>query len=173
MNDIYLYTIPIIVRSLGGLKTVLTKASAVINEKGMSESDLIESRLAPDMFPLVRQVQNACDNAKGATARLSGVEAPKFPDTEQTISELIMRIDKTLEFITSVPEASFASAATKPITFPYFPDVTLTGTSYVQEFVLPNFFFHVVTAYDILRKNGVPLKKADYLNNPHFKEPRT
>lgn len=168
MNDIYGYTVPVFIKSLGGLKNVLTKAQTSIKEADKDEAVLLADRLAPDMFPLVKQVQVACDNAKGATARLSGREAPKFDDTEQTIDELIARIDATIEFMHSVPESAFADAATRRIVLPYYADKFMTGLDYAREYALPNFFFHVVTAYGIVRKNGIAIGKADYMNNPTF-----
>ncbi|MHB1163524.1 MAG: DUF1993 domain-containing protein [Minisyncoccota bacterium] len=164
MNDIYTYTVPVFIKSLGGLKNILIKAQDSVKESGRSESDLLADRLAPDMFPLVKQVQVACDNAKGSTARLSGTEAPKFDDTEQTIEELLARIDATVAFLQSVPEATFAEAGTRQIILPYFSDSFMTSLDYAREYALPNFFFHVVTAYGIIRKNGIVIGKADYAN---------
>lgn len=170
MNDIYTFTVPVFVKSLGGLKNVLTKAESFAKETNRSEADFLAERLVPDMFPLAKQVQVACDNAKGATARLAGVEAPKFEDTEQTFTELQSRIDATIAFLQSVPESSFSDAGARQIVLPYFPDKYMTGFDYAREYALPNFFFHVVTAYGIVRKNGVPIGKADYANNPTFRD---
>lgn len=164
MNDIYTYTVPLFIKLLGGVKNVLAKAEAYAKEHGKTDADVLNDRLAEDMFPLVKQVQVACDNAKGATARLAGVEAPKFEDTEQTFAELQARIDKTIEFVQSVPEASFAEAPDRKITMPYFPNKYFTGFDYAREYALPNFMFHVVTAYAIVRKNNVPIGKADFIN---------
>lgn len=168
MNDIYTYTVPVFIKSLGGLKNVLTKAQTSIKEADKDEAVLLADRLASDMFPLIKQVQVACDNAKGATARLSGTEVPTFSDTEQTIDELLARIDATIVFLQSVPESAFADAATRQIILPYYADKFMTGLDYAREYALPNFFFHVVTAYGIIRKNGVAIGKGDYLNNPTF-----
>lgn len=170
MNDIYTYTVPVFVKSLGGLKNVLTKAEAFAKEKGTSDADFLADRLAPDMFPLSQQVQIACDNAKGATARLSGTEAPKFEDSETTFAELQSRIDKTLAFVQSVPESAFASAADRQVVLPYFADKYLTGFDYAREYAIPNFFFHLVTAYALVRKSGAPIGKADYANGINFRD---
>lgn len=170
MNDIYTFTVPVFVKSLGGLKGVLSKAEAFAKEMGMNEEDFLSDKLAPDMFPLVKQVQVACDNAKGATARLAGVEVPKFDDTEKTFAELQARIDKTLEFVQSVPESAFKNAAGRRVTLPYFKDKYITGFDYAREYAIPNFFFHLVTAYGLVRKNGVPIGKADYANRPSFRD---
>jgi hypothetical protein len=170
MNEIYTYTVPVFLNALGGLKNVLTKAQAFAKENSIEDAKMLGDRLAPDMFPLSQQVQIACDNAKGATARLSGTEAPKYEDKEQTFAELLARIDKTVAFIQSVPESAFAGAAERKIVLPYFKDKYLTGFDYAREYALPNFFFHLVTAYGLVRKNGVPIGKADYANQVNFKD---
>lgn len=164
MHELYTFTVPVFIKTLGGLKNVLGKAQAHLADTAGDEATLLADRLAPDMFPLVKQVQVACDNAKGATARLAGVEAPKYEDTEQTINELIARINKTVDFVQSVSEASFKDAAARKVTLPYFPDKYMTGFDYAREYAIPNFFFHVVTAYGIVRKNDVAIGKADYTN---------
>jgi hypothetical protein len=170
MNDIYTYTVPIFIKALGGLKNVLVKAEAFAKEKGMADEQMLADRLAPDMFPLVKQVQSACDNAKGATARLSGTEAPKYEDNEKTFAELIARVDKTVAYVQSVPETAFSGAAERQVTLPYFKDKYLTGFDYAREYALPNFFFHLVTAYALIRKNGVAIGKADYTNGVNFRD---
>jgi len=158
MNDLYKFTIPVFVKMLGGLKTVLVKAE----EAGKQE--ILQDRLAPDMFPFIKQVQVATDNAKGAAARLAGVEIPKFEDTEQTFSELSARIDKTLAFLATISEDMFANASQVKVELPYFPGKFMTGFDYAREYALPNFFFHVAIAYALIRKNGVTIGKADYIN---------
>ncbi len=160
MSPIYMFTVPVFRKSLGGLKVVLEKAKA----HGVDESLLLGDTLAPDMFPFVRQVQIACDNAKGSVARLAGVPIPSFPDTETTIDALIERVTATLTFIDSVPESAFAEAETRQVTLPYFPGKYMTGFDYAREYALPNFFFHVTIAYGLVRKAGVPIGKTDYLN---------
>jgi hypothetical protein len=163
-NDIYAFTVPLFIKMLNAMKHVLEKGEACAAEQGAAASEYLEARLAADMFPLARQVQIASDNAKGGVARLSGVEAPKYEDTETTFAELYARIDKTIAFVQSVPESAFADAATRQVTLPYFPGKYMTGQDYAREYLIPNFLFHVVTAYDILRMKGVPLGKADYMN---------
>lgn len=170
MNEIYTYTVPLFKKMLGGLKNVLAKAEAFAREQGMSESDFLADKLALDMFPLSRQVQIACDNAKGAVARLAGVEAPVMADGETTFAELAARIDATVAFIESVPESAFAEAAERKVVLPYFPDKYMTGFDYAREYVIPNFLFHVVTAYALVRKNNVPIGKGDYVNGLPFRD---
>ena len=170
MNTIYAFTVPAFIKHLGALKTVLNKADALVKEKGMDEKVLLASSLAPDMFPLSRQVQIACDNAKGAVARLANMEVPAKEDTETTIAELMARVDWTLNFIQSVPESAFEGAENLKIVLPYFPDKYLTGFDYAREYAVPNFLFHVVTAYGLVRHAGGALGKADYMNGLPFKD---
>ena len=169
MNELYTYTVPVFVKHLGGLRNILEKSKAHLAQTNGDEKALLADQLYPDMFPLTKQVQIACDNAKGCTARLSGTENPKMEDTEQTLDELIARIDKTLAFVKSVPEASFAGAADRKVSLPYFEGTYFTGFDYAREYAIPNFFFHTVTAYDLIRKNGVPIGKADYMNGLSLK----
>lgn len=161
MDSIYEFTIPVFIKMLGGLKGVLKKAG---EHPELDQTALLNDRLAPDMFPLVKQVQVATDNAKGAAARFSGTEAPKYEDNETTLAELDARIDKTIEYLKSFNKESFANAANIQATFPYFPGKFMNGFDYAREYAIPNFFFHVATAYAIVRKNGVQIGKADYMN---------
>jgi hypothetical protein len=156
----YEFSVPVLLKGLGGLKTILEKAAAA----GVDERALLSDALAPDMFPFVRQVQIACDNAKGAVARLSGQEMPKYEDTEMTLVELIARVEKTMAYVASMTIADFVGAEERTVTLLYFPDTYMTGYDYLREYVLPNFFFHVTTAYAIIRRNGVVIGKMDYLN---------
>ena len=162
MQDIYTYTVPVFIKMLGGLKNILAKAESYAREHKMDDSRLLSDAIIFDMFPLVKQVQVACDNAKSATARLAGIEAPKYEDSEKTFAELSARIDTTVAFLQSVPEVSFADAATRQVTMPFFPGKYMTGFDYAREYAIPNFFFHLTTAYDIVRKNGVPIGKSDF-----------
>lgn len=158
MTELYTFTVPVFTKMLGGLKNVIQKAEAA------GKTEILQDRLAPDMFAFVKQVQVATDNAKGAAARLAGIEIPKYEDTEQTFAELVARIDKTLAFLATVSEDSFAHAATVKVQLPYFPGKFMTGFDYAREYAIPNFFFHVAMAYALVRKNGVPIGKADYIN---------
>ncbi len=170
MNDIYTFTIPIFIKSLGGLEAVLRKAENFVKEKGLAEKDFLAERLAPDMFPLVKQVQVASDNAKGAAARLSGSEAPKFEDREETFEALYSRIAKTVEYLKGITPASFEGAHERKAELPYFPGKHMTGFDYAREYALPNFFFHVTIAYAIIRHKGVDVGKADYTNGLPLKD---
>ncbi|WEK50996.1 MAG: DUF1993 domain-containing protein [Candidatus Kaistia colombiensis] len=162
--SIYEVSIPVFVRSFGNLRAILDKAAAQGAVDGTDPQRLVDARLAPDMLPLAGQIQRASDTAKGAGARLAGVDNPGFADTEATIAELKARIDRTVEFLTSIPPAAFDGSETRTISMRNGA-LQLDGKTYLLRHALPNFFFHVTTAYDILRHNGVALGKADYLGS--------
>jgi hypothetical protein len=152
---------------LTNLSAILDKAQAHVEAKKLDPAALTEFRLFPDMFPMKRQVQVACDAAKGAVARLAGVEVPKHEDTEQTIPELKARIAKTIEFIKTIKPAQLDGTEDKNIHLKLGSrEVDFNGTQYLLGHALPNFYFHVTTAYNILRHNGVELGKRDYIGTP-------
>lgn len=156
--------VPVFTRALGMLSTLLTKAEAFAAEQKIPVSDLLDARLAPNMFQLTRQIQAACDAAKFGVARPAGVTPPSDPDTETTVAELQARIKKTKDFIASVGVQAFEGAETRPVTLKTSGgEMPFTGKEYLLSFAIPNFFFHAVTAYDILRHKGLPLEKKDYL----------
>ena len=163
--QIYTASIPVFQQLLGGLKTVLAKAQMHATEHNIEPNALLDARLFPDMFKLLRQVQVACDFAKSVSARLAGVEVPKMDDTEQSFQDLIARIEKVQAFLAGLPQAQFAEAATREIvTQAGTPkEKKFTGESYLLTYGLPHFFFHVTTAYNLLRHNGVGVGKKDYL----------
>ena len=162
--SLYDFSIPPLTRALTNLSALLDKAEAHAAAKKFDSVVLAQARLFPDMHPLTRQVQIACDTAKGAAARLAGLDIPKHEDTEATIAELKARVDKTLDFIKSVKPEQMVNAETREIVL-QFPQTTLkfSGLGYLTNFVLPNFFFHMTMAYALLRKNGVELGKRDFL----------
>jgi hypothetical protein len=166
--SMYSASVPIFVRMLGNLSRCIDKAAAYAEARRFDARVLVESRLAPDMLPFRTQVQIACDSAKLAVARLAGVEAPKFEDTEQTFDELKARIAKTIDYAKSLPASSIEGSEARPIAVPRrnAEPLRFDGESYLEHFALPNFFFHVTTAYAILRHNGVDLGKTDYIG-PH------
>ncbi len=129
----------------------------------MSDADILALRIAPDMLPLAKQVQIVSDNAKGMVSRLTGHENPKMEDTETTLAELRTRLANTIAYVEQFSEKDFANAATAEARFPYFPGVHMVGTDYILGYGIPNFFFHVVTTYDILRQHGFDIGKSDYL----------
>lgn len=169
MNEVYAHTIPVFIKMLSGLSSVLTRAELFAKEKGLDEAKLLDQRLIADMSPLKRQVQIATDNTNGAAARLAGMDVPVFSDHEKSIADLQTRIAKTIEFLKSFREDRFNDADMRQIRPQYFPeDRYLAGPDYVREYALPNFFFHVAMAYGILRQNGVPLGESDYMYSLPF-----
>ncbi len=150
-------------KMLGQLEGWLGKAADDAKARGFDPNVLVESRLAPDQFSFVRQVQAACDTAKLATARLTAKDAPSHPDTETTLDELRARIRAVIGYLEGVSEADYAGAATRVITTPRWEGKVMSGADYFMEHALPNFFFHVTHAYALLRHNGVPVGKRDYL----------
>jgi len=160
----YALSVPLFERMLGNLNGVLEKAAQYIEAKKIEPAALLQARLFPDMFTLVRQVQLASDFAKGATARLAGMEVPKYEDKETTLAELQERIQTTLRFIKSADPKAVDAGAKRAITIP-MRDRTLNfeGLDYLTNMALPNFFFHVTTAYNILRHNGVEIGKRDFV----------
>ena len=160
----YDLTVPVFARLLGNLETLLDKAAAHAEAKKFDPAVLVQARLAPDMFPLVKQVQIAADFAKGGVARLTGAEPPKWEDTESSFAELKARIGRTREFVEAHTPERFVGALERQVEIKLGGQpVALSGLNYLNRVVLPNFYFHLVTAYDILRHNGVDIGKRDYL----------
>jgi len=159
-------TAPRFAHALRNLSAILDKAQAHAEAKKLDPAVLGSLRLIADMLPLARQVQIACDTAKGALARLAGVEIPKHEDTEQTVAELKARIAKTLEFIQSVPAAKLDGSEEREVVLKMRgQDVKLAGLQYLFGHAYPNFYFHVTTAYNILRANGVDIGKRDFIGS--------
>lgn len=162
--DFYDFSIGVCLQRLAILKTLITKGAEFAESKGFDQANLVNARLAPDMFALSTQVQIACDMSKGAVFRLTGTEAPKFADDETTLEQLIDRIDQTVEYVKSVDRSAFEGTEEKMVDFKAGPlELTLKGSDYTTQLVIPNVFFHVTTAYNILRHNGVQLGKFDFL----------
>ena len=158
--------LPALELSLNALSGCLDKGRAFAKTKNFDAAVLLNTRLAPDMFPLVRQVQIATDLARNGAARLAGVEPPRYEDTETSIDELKARIAKTVDFIGGVKAAQVDGSEDKPIALRLRGgEVNFTGLSYLLGYALPNFYFHAVTAYDMLRHNGVELGKRDFLGS--------
>lgn len=146
------------------LSSILEKGAAYAKSKTIDEATLVNWRLAPDMFPLSRQIQIACDVPARGLARLAGAEIPSFPDTEKTLEELRQRVAKAHAFIKDLDKAKIDADPDGSITFPVGPEsMTMKRREYLSSFILPNLYFHVTTAYAILRACGVPLGKADFL----------
>jgi uncharacterized protein len=155
---------PPVIRTLTALSTILDKAAAHCEARKIDPSVLLNYRLAPDMFALTRQIQVATDQAKGMAARLAGVEVPSYPDTESSIGELKARIAKTIDFVQSLSPDRYEGSEDREVTLKLRSvERTFNGRDYVFGFVLPNFYFHATTAYDILRHAGVELGKLDFM----------
>jgi hypothetical protein len=152
-------------RSLKNLDAIVGKAEAyAAADKNLDPETLIQARLYPNMRPFIFQVRVATDTAKGAAARLAGKPVPAWPDEEKTFPEVHERIGKAIDYLSSFKSSDFDGAEDRPIELRFGPrSFNFTGTSYISDFVLPNFYFHVTTAYNILRHNGVAIGKADFL----------
>jgi hypothetical protein len=163
----YEASVPVFVRSMQNLTAILAKAVAHAVAHKIDPVVLLQSRLYPDMFPLLRQVQIVSDNAKGCAARLAGVEPPRYEDNEASFAELQARIQKTIDYLATLTPAQIDGSEDRPIMLKIRDQtLTYTGMNYLLERALPNYFFHVTTAYAILRHNGVPLGKPDFLGRP-------
>jgi len=163
-NLMYAMSIETFIPALRKLSALLDKAEAFAEAKKIDPAVLLQARLAPDMFPLTRQVQTACDAAKNCVPRLAGQDPIRIEDNEKSIDELKARIAKTIDYLSSFDAASVSDAETREIKVPARErTLEFSGLDYLRSFALPNFFFHVTTSYNILRHNGVELAKRDYL----------
>ncbi len=162
--SMYDFSIPVMIRGLSNMSAILAKGAAHAEAKKFDSLALAQSRLIPDMHPLTRQVQIACDTVKGAAGRLAGIEIPKHEDTETTFAELEARIKKTVDYLKTVTAAQLQGAETRSIELK-FPNGSMkfTGLAYLNDFVLPNFYFHATMVYALLRKAGVDVGKKDFL----------
>jgi hypothetical protein len=162
--SLYEISVPVFTRGLGQLTYILEKGLAHAQAAGTDPTELMNARLAPDMFTLAGQIQSASDAAKFGVARIAGVTAPSFPDTEATYAELQARVTKTVDYLQTVDRASIDGFEEREVSMKVRGnELKFTAQRYLLQFSLPNFFFHVTTAYDVLRHNGVPLGKLDYL----------
>ena len=151
------------VSMLKNLKNILRKAEDYSKAKNFDPAVLLQTRLFPDMFPLGKQIQTACDAAKFCGSRLTQITPPVFLEKEESFNELMIRIDQTVEYLTSLSEEDFKDYEQRKIKFPWNPGKELSGKDYLVEFALPNFYFHITTAYNILRSTGLELGKVDFL----------
>ena len=165
--SMYQASVPRFVNILGNLSKILDKTQAYIDAKKIADATLTGDRLFPDMLPMATQVQIACDTAKGVVARLAGLDIPAFDDNETTLAELKARIAKTITFIQSVSAQQIDGTEDKAIVTKRGDKEThYKGMQFLLGHAIPNFYFHVTTAYNILRHNGVEIGKRDYLGNP-------
>jgi hypothetical protein len=162
--SMYQASVPVFVKMLGNLSAILGKAAAHADAKKFDPAVLVQARLAPDMLPLARQIQIASDSAKGAAARLAGLEIPAFADTETTLADLQERIAKTIAFLETVKPEQIDGSEEKAIVVKMRTgELNFTGQPYLLHFAMANFYFHITAAYAILRHNGVEIGKMDYL----------
>jgi hypothetical protein len=162
--SMYRATVPVFIRSLDVLSALLDKAAAHAKEKGWSDTDVTSARLADDMLPFSAQIQRASDTSKASAERLTGVAAPRFDDTETTFAQLRERIVKTTAYLKEIDAGTFEGGETRVVTIKQKDfELKFSGEDYLFQFALPNFYFHIVTAYDILRHLGVPVGKLDFL----------
>ena len=161
-------SVPVFVRMLNNMLAWLDKAEAHAKAREVRPEQLPRMRLTPDMLPFARQIQISTDHVKGCTARLAGMEPPKWADDEKTLDELRARIRKAIEYAQSIPAAKIDGSETREISLPIGPSRTMTfpGETFLKGFSLPNFFFHATMAYALLRQGGVELGKMDYLGAP-------
>lgn len=168
--SLYQASVPQFKKMLNALGKWLDIAVEHAAKKSYDPSVLLSSRLAPDQYSLTRQIQVICDGAKTTTARLAGKEPPKHPDTETTLEELRARIATVLTYLDTITEADFAEAKTRVIALPFMPGKGLIAADYLNEMGLPNFYFHLTTAYAILRHNGVPLGKMEFIASLNLRD---
>jgi hypothetical protein len=168
--SLYEITVPQFIKVLTSITRWLDTTATYGQKKSFDPSILLQSRLAPDQFPLVRQLQTVCDTAKNTAARLTGKEPPKNPDTEQTFDEIRQRLATTIAYLETFKAADFEGAETRVIPLAFMPGKGLTGHDYLHEFALPNFYFHTTTAYSILRHNGVDLGKRDFIGSVNLRD---
>ena len=162
--SMYQASVPVMIRMLGNLKGILDKAAAHAQAKKIDEAVLLNARLYPDMFPLTRQVQIACDFARATAARLAGREPLSLEDNEKSFAELVTRIERSIDFVRSIPDGEIDNSDGREIVRPVRGEPKkFTGVNYLLQFALPNFFFHATTAYAILRHCGIDLGKTDYI----------
>lgn len=168
--NVYELGIPAFIRSLTALSGLLTKAKSHCEAKKIEPTVLLQSRLIADQFPLGMQIQIACDNAKFFVSRLTSLEAPSFPDTEVTLEEFQARIEATIAFLKTAKPEDFEGCETRTQSFRWRPDVFLSATDYILHYAIPNVYFHITTAYSILRANGVDVGKTDFIGSVNWQK---
>ena len=165
--SMYQASVPVFIQGLTGLGGVIDKAAAHAAERKIDPAALLQARLYPDMFPFARQVQIATDFAKGGAARLAGVDFPAYEDSETSFEELKARVDKTIAFLRTLDAAQIDGSEERDISLVRRGETSIVkGQAYLLEQAMPNFYFHITTAYAILRHNGVEIGKRDFLGKP-------
>lgn len=167
---LYEIVVPQFTKMLRNLSAILDKAARYAEAKKFDVEVLLHSRLAPDQFALLKQIQIACDTAKNGAAKLTGKDAPIFDDQEKSLRDVKARIERTIAFLETLSDSDFAGAEARRVTQPRWAGKTLSGQEFALQHMVPNFFFHVTTAYSILRHNGVEVGKKDYLGPMPYQE---
>jgi len=170
MTNTYLLSTQTANKTMKSIIGLLKKTQKWILEQKIDENSLLEARLAPDMFPLKKQIQIITDNAKGFSARFAGIEIPKYEDNEITIDDLIDRLNRTIEFVGAIPSENFDNASEEKIVLPFIQGKFQSAEDYLRDYALPNFFFHVVIAYAIIRNQGLPIGKSDFINDLNLQD---
>lgn len=168
--SVYDVSVPGFINHLRALSRILDKAKLYADDKKVDMGVLFQTRLFPDQFPLSKQIQIACDNAKYFVSRLTAIEAPKYPDTEVTFDEFQLRIKSVIHFLESVQPDAFDGWESRTVTFGWNPNHYLEAPAYVIQYAIPNVVFHYVTAYSILRSCGVEIGKADFMGKVDWKQ---
>lgn len=168
--SLYDQSMPQYAKMLRNMERWLDKAEAHAAAKKFDVNVLLAARLAPDQFPLVRQIQAACDAAKSGAAHLAGLPLPKHPDVETTFPEIRARIKTVLDFLATVDRASIDGQEARPVTLAFMPGKVIDATDYLHELSLPNFYFHATTVYQLLRHNGVELGKPDFIGGMKLRD---
>lgn len=166
---LYDSTVPQFTKVLRNMLSILDKANAFADQRKFDSRVLMTARLAPDQFHFIKQVQIACDVSKGLAARLAGQEPPKHEDNEQTLPELKARIQKTIDFLSTISVEKFDGAESRMIPIAWLPGKALPALECAAQMAIPNFYFHITTAYAILRHNGLEIGKNDYLGQLDFR----
>lgn len=168
--SLYEFSVPQFTKMLKNLQRWLDRAQEYAGQKSFEPEVLLDSRLAPNQFPLLRQVQSACDSAKLACSRIAAKEAPAHPDTEKSFEEIRARLQSCISYLETFSPRDFEGAEGRSVTLPFLPGKIISTTDYLVEFALPNFYFHLNHAYAILRHNGVPLGKIEYIGSLNVKD---
>jgi uncharacterized protein len=167
--NLYDATVPVFVKLLSNVNKWIDNATAHAEARKFNVDTLVNARLAPDQYPFVRQLQAACDTAKFAVAKVTGTEPPPHPDTETTMAELRQRLRTIVEYLSGFKSEDFAGAEERAVSHVWMGGKSMRSADYLFHFALPNFHFHMTTAYDILRHNGVALGKSDYIVDLPFR----
>jgi uncharacterized protein len=167
-QNIYEFSVEMMVKSTNSMILILQKVESLKIEKGLSDVEILQARLAPDMLPFVRQIQIVSDNLKGHVNKLSGINAPIMEDNETTLAQLIQRLKDSVEFAQNVNASTLEQADERKIIMPRHPDKIIKPNNFLRDFGIPNFYFHLVVAYGILRNLGFDLGKGDYIGGMQF-----